>query len=59
MPGSKENTSDKCIMKCPDCSHQMNVCKSRIKPAGDPVCPGCGAILVPITESEKILREPK
>jgi ribosomal protein S27E len=59
MSGSTEKTSDECIMKCPDCSHQMNVCKSRIRSAKDPVCPGCGAILVPITKSEKIQREPK
>jgi ribosomal protein S27E len=59
MPSNTEKTSDKCIMKCPDCSHQMNVCQSRIRPAGDPVCPGCGAILVPNSESEKIPGEPK
>jgi ribosomal protein S27E len=53
MTDNTEKKSDDCLMKCPDCSHQMNVCRSRIRSAGDPVCPGCGATLVPITESEK------
>jgi ribosomal protein S27E len=59
MSGNTEKTSDKCIMKCPDCSHQMNVCQSRIRLSVDPVCPGCGAILVPIIEPEKIPGVPK
>jgi ribosomal protein S27E len=53
MTENTEKKSDDCLMKCPDCNHQMNVCRSRIRSAGDPVCPGCGATLVPVTESGK------
>jgi transposase-like protein len=53
MTDNAEKKSNDCMMKCPDCSHEMNVCRTRIRSTGDPVCPGCGATLVPITESEK------
>ena len=53
MPDKIKSKDSNCIMRCPACSHEMNVCRSRIRPAGDPVCPGCGATLVPTDETEK------
>ncbi len=53
MTDETEKKTNDCVMKCPECSQQINVCRSRIKPAKDPVCPGCGATLVPLTKPEK------
>ena len=44
---SKKKAGD-CTMKCPDCSLKINVCRSRIISSEKPVCPGCGATLVPL-----------
>ncbi len=59
MAEKSNNINNDCIMKCPDCSHEMNVCRSRIRSAGDPVCPGCGATLVPMDKPEKYEKEMK
>ena len=48
-----KNKTDNCIMKCPDCSLKINVCRSRVIASGYPVCPGCGATLVPLEEPKE------
>jgi transposase-like protein len=53
MIDKPESNKDNCNMKCPDCSLEINVCRSRIRVAGEQVCPGCGATLVPIEKLEK------
>ena len=51
MKEKSDKKSDDCMMRCPDCNHKMNVCRSRIISAEDPVCPGCGATLVPLEKN--------
>ncbi len=51
MKDENEKKNRECMMRCPDCNHKMNVCRSRIISRGDPVCPGCGAVLVPLEDS--------
>ncbi len=51
MKEESDKKGKDCMMECPDCHHKMNVCRSRIISRDDPVCPGCGAELVPLVDS--------
>jgi C4-type Zn-finger protein len=60
MTDNAEKKSDDCMMKCPDCSHQMNVCRSQGSvPLGILFARAVGNSCADNRIRKKIVREPK